>query len=336
MQRLCLGVLFSLLVLNAAPSFAQEVMNKAISGYIREEGSGHVITAARIELQNLSGVPTAYAYSDGNGAYEFDNIAGGDCYLVVSHNGYVTTNEFVRPEGSGHVYKDIFLRTENAASAPTAVNPVSERELSIPPKAHESFEKGLQLVVEKSDYRGAVAQFEKAIEKYPSYYEAYAALGLAQDKMGDAPAAEASLRKSIDLSGGKYPQAMIDLASMFNGRKRFSEAEPLLRNVIAVDGSSWRGQYELAVALRGQNRFTDAVASAAKARDLKPDNPPTYLLLYNLHIQTDDFPAALQDADSYLKLAPTGPMSDRVRKMREEVQKAVQGAPNNSPKPPSL
>ncbi|MGH7838367.1 MAG: hypothetical protein ACREQC_11180, partial [Candidatus Binataceae bacterium] len=208
--------------------------------------------------------------------------------------------------------------------------------LSIPPKARESFEKGVQLIVEKSDYRGAVAQFARAIAKYPSYYEAYAAMGLAQNKMGDAVAAEAALRKSISLSAEKYPQAMIDLASMFNGQKRFSEAEPLLRSATGLDVSSWRAQFELAVALGGLNRFKEALVSAAAARDLKLDNPQTYLLLYNLHIQSDDLRAALLDSDSYLKLTPSGTMADRIRKMRQQIQKELQSTGGNPAQPHRL
>jgi tetratricopeptide (TPR) repeat protein len=337
MQQRYARVLFSLLLLAPSSCYGQGALKKALSGYIREEGSGHVISSARIELQNALGTPIAYAYSDGNGAYEFDDIGGGDCYVVAQHDGYATFREFVRPDGSGHVYKDVYLRLANSDSAPKSVNPVSEHQLSIPPKARESFEKGVQLVVEKSDYRGAVEQFARAIARYPSYYEAYAALGLAQNKMGDAAAAEASLLKSIDLSAEKYSQAMIDLASMFNGRKRFSEAEPLLRKVLALDASSWRGQFELAVALAGENRFGEAVTSASAARELKPDNPQICLLLYNLHIQTDDYQAALRDTDDYLKLTPDGAMADRVRKMREGLQKAVLQSPANSPsRPPKL
>lgn len=335
MQRRYSRVLLSLLVLVPITCFGQEFQKKILSGYIREEGSGHVITSVHLELQNAMGTPIANAYSDGNGMYEFDDIGQGDCYVVAQHDGYVTTREFVRPDGSGHVYKDIFLRPEISGSASKSASPVSEHQLSIPTKARETFDKGVQLIVEKSDYRGAVAQFEKAISKYPSYYEAYAAMGLAQDKLGDAAAAEASLRKSIDLSAEKYPQAMVDLASILNGRKRFNEAEPLLRKAIALDASSWRAQFELATALAGENRFKEALPCAISARDLKPDNAQIYLLLYNLHIESDDFPAALQDADSYLKVEPTGHMADRVRKMREQLQKAVQSAPNNSPQPPS-
>ncbi len=336
MQRRYARVLFSLLLLAPSSCFGQGPLKKVLSGYIREDGSGHVIKSARIELQNSFGSPIANAYSDGNGAYEFDDLGGGDFYLLARHDGYESSRQFVRPDGSGHVYIDVYLRIASGESAPKSVNPVSEHDLSIPPKARESFEKGLQLVVEKSDYRGAVAQFTRAIEQCPSYYEAYAAMGLAQNKMGDAAAAEAALRKSIDLSAEKYPQAMIDLASMFNGQKRFSDAEPLLRKVIDLDASSWRGQFELASALSGQQRFKEAVTCASAARDLKPDNPQIYLLLYNLHIHTDDFPGALRDADGYLKLTPDGAMADRVRKMRVQLQKAVESAPNNSHQPPTF
>jgi tetratricopeptide (TPR) repeat protein len=334
MQRRPALVLFSLLFFTSFLCFGQGPQKKVLSGYIREEGSGHLITGARIELQNAMGTPIGSAYSDGNGAYQFDDIGGGDCYVLVQHDGYEAFRQFVRPDGSGHVYKDVFLRPVSPESKPKSINPVSEHQLSIPRKARESFDKGIQLIVEKSDYRGALAQFAKAIAKYPSYYEAFAAMGLAQEKMGDAKAAEAALRKSIDLSAEKYPQAMIDLASMFNGQKRFSEAEPLLRKVVALDASNWRGPFELAVALNGQDRFSEALTSAAAARDLKPENPQVYLLLYNLHIRTDDFKAALSDTESYLKLTPDGATADRVRRMQEQVRKAMQTS-GSGPRPSS-
>ncbi len=83
----------------------QTPLRKVLSGYIRgEEGSGHVIKSSlRIELQNSIGSPIANAYSDGNGAYEFDDLGGGDFYLLAQHDGYETSRQFVRPDGSGHI-----------------------------------------------------------------------------------------------------------------------------------------------------------------------------------------------------------------------------------------
>ena len=318
-------VLFSLLLLVPTTCFGQAPLRKILSGYIREEGTGRVIGEARIELQNAMGTPIGFAYSDRNGAYEFDDI-GGDCYVAVQRDGYAPVREFVRPDGSGHVYRDILLRVLSAEAAPKSASPVSEHQLSIPRKAREEFDSGVQLIITKSDYRGAVARFAKAIAKYPSYYEAFAAMGLAESKMGDAQAAEVALRKSISLSAEKYPQAMLDLASMLSAQKRFSDAESLLRKVLALDSSSWRAQFELSVALSGQHRYKEALASASAARDLKPDNPQVYLLLYNLHIRADDFPGALQDTQAYLKLAPDGATADRVRLMQQQIQKAVESS----------
>ncbi|MGH7745625.1 MAG: carboxypeptidase-like regulatory domain-containing protein, partial [Candidatus Dormibacteria bacterium] len=160
MRRAYLLLFLSLFVCFPPPGSAQELSKKVLSGYVREEGTGHVLSAVHIELQNAMGTPIASVYSDGNGQFEFDDIGGGDCYVSIQQKGYASTREFVRPDGSGHVFKDIFLRPLGSDSSPNSVNPVSERELGIPEKARDSFQKGIRLVVEKSDYRGAVAQFE--------------------------------------------------------------------------------------------------------------------------------------------------------------------------------
>jgi tetratricopeptide (TPR) repeat protein len=314
-------LLFLLTSSSALGQMTQGPLKKTLSGYIREEGTGHLVSEARIELQNSLGSPLASAYADRNGAYEFDDIGNTDFYISVQHQGYASSREFVRQEGAGHMYKDVFLHPLIPESGAKSVNPVSEHQLTIPQKARDTFEKGVQLVVQKSDYRGAVAQFERAISQYPDYYEAYAAMGLAQNKMGDARAAEISLLRSIEMSQEKYTQAMIDLGSMFNAQHRFSDGEPLLRKVVALDASSWSGQYQLAVALAGEKRFSDALPSASAARDLKPEEPQVYLLLYSLHVQTDNFSGAVADADAYLKLVPVGAVSDKVRNMREQILK---------------
>lgn len=333
MQRQCPWLLFSLLLAPACfAQFGSGAVKKSMSGYIREAGTGHVIASARVDLQNAMGSPVDSTYSDGNGMYQFNEIVG-DCYVAVQHEGYASIREFVRPEGAPDVKKDFFLQPVAGGGGSPGKNPVSQHELTVPAKARQSFDKGIQLVVEKSDYRGAIAEFSKAISKYPDYYEAYAAMGLAQSKMGDPAAAETSLRKSIEMSYEKYPQAMIDLGSLLNTSKRFSEAEPLLRSAVALDATSWRAQYELAVALSGQKKFAAALPSATAARDAKSDNPQTYLLLYSLHIQTDNFTAAVADIDAYLKLSPTGATADRVRKLRDQIEKNELSHATDPPKP---
>jgi tetratricopeptide (TPR) repeat protein len=84
---------------------------------------------------------------------------------------------------------------------------VSAHQLTVPAKARQAFGKGLTLLNSQKDYPAAVTQFEAAVKACPSYYEAYAELGVAKYYAGDATAAEQALRKSIELSSGKYPYA---------------------------------------------------------------------------------------------------------------------------------
>ncbi|MGA2481888.1 MAG: tetratricopeptide repeat protein [Candidatus Acidiferrales bacterium] len=294
---------------------------KSLAGYVRDQSTEKGIQSVRIDIQNAQGIVIATTFSGGDGAYSFDDT-GSDYYVLVQHEGYAPYRELVRTEGAGYVVRDLYLRRLDSAPGPNVANPISAHQLSVPSSARGAFEKGVRLVTEKSDYRGAVAEFQRAITQYPSYYEAYTAKGMAQYVLGDPTSAEASYRKAIELSLEKYPEAMLRLATMLNDASRFAEAEPPLRKTLALSDSSWRAYFELTRALIGQKRLAEAIDSAAKARDLKPDNPQTYILLYNLHIQANKYDLAVSDADGYLKLVPSGPASDRMRRMRDQVQRA--------------
>jgi len=60
----------------------------------------------------------------------------------------------------------------------------------------------MTLIYLKSDYRGAITQFQLAIRDFPTYYEAYAEEGGAYYQLQEADHAEEALRKSVELSSG--------------------------------------------------------------------------------------------------------------------------------------
>ena len=72
---------------------------------------------------------------------------------------------------------------------------ISAHQLSVPHKAHDEFEKGMTLIYLKSDYRGAIAQFQLAIKDFPTYYEAYAEEGSAYYQLQEVAPAEEALQK---------------------------------------------------------------------------------------------------------------------------------------------
>jgi tetratricopeptide (TPR) repeat protein len=213
---------------------------------------------------------------------------------------------------------------------PASQMSISAHQLSVPHKAHDEFEKGMELIYLKADYRGAIAQFQLAIKDFPTYYEAYAEEGNSYYRLQEIGPAEEALRKSVDLSSGQYADAKFTLASILNDTKRFTEAETLSRQGIAVDSSSWRGPFELGRALTALKQMDEAEKNAQKSRDLMPDNAPVYLLLANIHIMRKDFPALIRDLDEFLRLAPNSPEADQARKTRERVQSLLDSTKNES------
>ncbi len=326
-----LPVFLLLLALGVLPGNAQNTPSRraifSIGGSIRDESDHHAMENISVTLKQLTGNTVNTVFTRGNGDFEFDGLGNGDYIVEINVRDYERVQQSVTISGASRLGLSIFLsRTGKAANPPMQLS-ISAHQLSVPHKAHDEFEKGMTLIYLKSDYRGAIAQFQLAIKDFPTYYEAYAEEGNAYYQLEEMGPAEEALQKSVDLSSGQYADAMFTLAAIMTDTKRFKEAETISRRGISVDSSSWRGPFELARALNALKQTDEAEKSAQQSRDLMPDNPPVYLLLANIHIQRKDYPALLRDLDDYLRLAPIGPEADQARKTREHVQSIV-----NSPK----
>ena len=215
----------------------------------------------------------------------------------------------------------LYLKKADAERPSPLGHTVSVRELGLSPKAHNAFRMGVERLVKK-DPAGSLVHFQRAVAELPSYYEAYHQMGLAYMHLGQTAQAEQAFQKAIDLSQSRH-EALFSLASLLSNNQRFSEAEPLARRGLELDGNSWYGQFELARALMGLNRVEAAQKLAEEARKRNPDYPQLHLLLANIHIRKHDYPALLEDLDSYLKLAPDSSTSDQARQRREEAQRAL-------------
>src|SRR3989442_12820084 len=74
----------------------------------------------------------------------------------------------------------------------------------------------------KKDPAGSLVHFQRAVAELPSYYEAYHQMGLAYMRLGQAAQAEQAFQKAIDLSQGRYAEALFGLASLLSNQRRFS------------------------------------------------------------------------------------------------------------------
>jgi Tfp pilus assembly protein PilF len=299
--------------------------SRIITGRVRDGASLEPLPGVRVRLvlggEDLAAPP---ATSNIEGEFRFD-CRESEYDVLADKEGNIPAQVKVStgPGQKTRIIIDLVRRSsEESAAGPARL--VSAHQLSVPAKARQDFGEGLTLLNVKRDYAAAVSRFADAIHIYPSYYEAYAEMGVADYYGGDAPAAERAFRQSIELSSGKYVYAISNLAELLNNTKRFREAEPLAQQAISADDSSSRGYFELAHAQIGLKRPADAEPNAVKARDLEPDYPLAYIVLADIHVALHNYSAVLEDAEAYLKLVPDSPLSDQVRRTRQHVEAALQ------------
>jgi tetratricopeptide (TPR) repeat protein len=232
------------------------------------------------------------------------------------------------------LFASLCLPLFSAAQSSDSRYVVSVRELSIPHKASHAFEKGAERLA-KHDPAGSLAYFERAAAEFPTYYEAYFEIGMAELELSCTMDAETALRKSIELSGGHYAEPLFALGAVLIDEGKFAESEQVTREALGLDPTSWAGHYCLGWALFRLTRFDEAEKSVREALRLKPDSREALLLLADIHHHQQDYPALLNDLDEYLALKPDSPLIAKVRALRKEAEQAIAASEDTSALVPS-
>lgn len=317
-----------------APGVGQLPRTFMLTGSVRDNDTGQPVEMVRVDLRRFTGETLATAFTRSNGEFEFSGLARGNYYLIVEEEGFEPIREQIEIINTDR--RGVALQLSRPMIIRTAlpVTPISARELSLPKKARDAFEKGRDRLLVKKDLRNSIEHFRRAITEFPSYYEAYHLMGVAYAQAGELDNAMDAYQKSIELSQGKHASAHISLAALLCDLQKFAEAERSARRGVEINAADWQGHYHLARALFGLNRLTDAENSLGEAVARRPDFADFHLLAANLHIRKKDYPALLKDLEAYLRLAPDGPASAAAREMREAVRKQLAaGSPQAAPKP---
>jgi Tfp pilus assembly protein PilF len=342
-----LGLLLPVVRLAAQDSNAMPSDQRgSIQGVLRDAATGSEVSDARVELSASTGGNISSSVSGATGQFTLDSVPGGSYTIAIEHPDYLPFSQQIATEGHSIYGLQLALRkkpTSYGAPASALVGPssapagaaASTTRSGIPRAAQDAMNRGMDLLYVKSDARGSLGEFERAIKEYPDFYEAYAQVGLARVKLGDSADAEKAFRKAIELSQEKYADAYVGLAAVLSDGKHFTDAEAAARKAVELNPNDWRGQGELGRALHAQQRYQEAQAPALAASKLAPDNPTLKLMLSSIHLQLKDLPAMRDDLDAYLKLVPAGPDADRIRDLRARVQKAIDAAASDHGAPAS-
>lgn len=318
-RSVCLSCL---LVLASVAVNAQSTNGPGVSltGTVYADGTNQRLANATVDLCDEQG--NRMEQTNGNEAGEFS-------FRGIPAQNYMLR---VRAEGFEAAELHIDLRLSSERGLPVMLKPIrlpgsrvpdratiSAHELAMPEPARDLVTSGKQKLYKDKNAPGALRDFQSAISKAPDYYEAHYQAGMAYLTLQNEGQAEKEFRKSVEMSGKKYGDADIALATLLLQRKEAAEGEGLLRAGLAVNPNSWPGQIELGKLELSRGHLELALAAAEKAESLAPLQPMVYRLLAVVHLQQKDYSAAVSDLDSYIRLDPDSPGGMRAKELRAQV-----------------
>lgn len=264
--------------------------------------------------------------TDPQGKFNFDGLPLTTFHLTIEGQGFKPYESNIDISMSKMAYELITLRLDKdpEAKAVPPGGPAGElnvRVAQIPPKARKEFEAG-QKRMQAQDAKGSVEHFQKAIELYPKYAEAYQLLGVMHMETGKLPEAEAELQKSTEIEPS-LSTGFFALGVCRNLMGKFAEAEPPLLRGLELDPKSPDGQYELSKTYWQLGRWQDAEPRALKSVELKPDYAAPHVILGNVMLRKHDAPGALKEFKAYLKMEPDGPFAPSTKQMVAKIEKGL-------------
>ena len=267
--------------------------------------------------------------TDPEGKFNFDGLSLSTYHLTVEGQGFKPYSSNIDISMSKMAYEQITLHL-NKDPEPKAVPPGGPKEqlnvrvAQIPSNARKEFEAGKKSMQEQNA-AASMQHFQKAIELYPKYAEAYQLLAVLHMESGNLADAEPELVKATDIEPN-LATAHFALGVCRNAMAKFADAEPPLKHGLDLDPDSVDGNYELAKTYFALGRWQDAEPHALRSERLKPEFAPAHALMGDILIKKRDGMAALKEFKEYLRLDPKGQFAPGANDMVARIEKAMGGA----------
>jgi thioredoxin-like negative regulator of GroEL len=262
--------------------------------------------------------PVGSQITDGDGRFQFHGLREGNYSLEIAlADGRRVTLGVDVFDGP---VQDLQINVDELAPRPPApADPVLRVwALRVPAKAEKQYREGLAALA-KDDLGRAIRHLKKAVDLYPEFAAAHAALGSAFLLQHEDAQAAAAFERALAIDEN-LPDACFGLGSLYNLQKRFAEAETLLLRAQMLRPDDWRIYYAL-----GENYFRaghseKAEQSLRRAHGLHAETPRLHVLLINALVTQEKWADSLQEMEEFLRLFPDDRLAPDVRLKRDALR----------------
>lgn len=283
---------------------------------VHDRISEEPLAQVRVQLTRFPDGVVGEQFSGSSGSVQFSSISVGAYTVRATFQGYEPGEAHIDFRDGDRTLQnvDIPLTPQKHEESGSPNGTVSAEVLKIPENARKEFEHGSRLLNEKKDLPRSIVAFQRAIQIYPGYAEAYFLLGAAQVQAGASSAAEASLRKAMDLNA-RMSSPYYPLALLLFGERRYAEEDKLLLEAQKLDPVDWRFPFELARCHAQQGQWDAALRYGLEASGSDNVSPKVHLLLADIYANSNRPRDAVTELELFAKLDPSSPYMGRVQEV---------------------
>jgi Flp pilus assembly protein TadD len=299
--------------------------NHIIMGYVffpsgrRAEGS-IVVKLHSFQFGELQAVP------DSSGAFSFSSLSpgnytvivnAGDDYEVSREGIYIDTDlnlsrSGVRLPNTTRRYTVMVHLQPKAKSGHAKASVLNAALAGVPEKARKLYEKGVEQA-RANDVAKAADTLKEAVSLHPNFPLALNELGVQYLKLRQGDKALEVLKQACKLAPEAFsPRLNLGIALLES--KQFSEAEEQLRAALKQNNNAPTAHMYLGITLVRLNKHDEAEKELVVAAS-QSGNQLGMVSYYlgGIYWKKQDYPRAVEQLETYLRLTPNAPDAERVR-----------------------
>lgn len=182
---------------------------------------------------------------------------------------------------------------------------VSVTTLAAPTSAQKAYRKGLKALHKARPNREeAIRHLERAVEVYPEYATAWAALGEARRGLEDGDGARTAYTRAME-SDPKFLPPYEPLMDLALNRMDWTELDSLTERYLKLSPRSGKARFLSALAAAGQNDLAraESLVRSLKEVDEKDEWPLSYVIMAAVHEGRAEWEQAASEYRAYIALA---------------------------------
>lgn len=284
-------LVLSALLISASVASAQ---TGGVRGKVHDE-KGQPIEAALVKMEFQGGMNLTFEIkTNKKGDYMQIGLRPGSWKFTYTKEGFQPFSSPARIAlGEATVLPEVKLLSGKAAAAAAPVDTLQKDFADAVAK------------LQASDFDGAIAAFDAIILKAPSLPEAHYNKGFAQYSKKDYAAAEASLKRALEVKAD-YGDARVLLSNIYTAQGLKDKAVEVMTQ--GASGSDPRQLFNLGLALLNSGKTAEAAEAFLKSEAADPSNPEVQYYLATAALNAGKTEECVTRLEKYLTM---GPKSDQ-------------------------